>query len=59
MDEEKEDLILRDLLNSTACQFTQEEWQKIESEAPWIKLTDEGVECNQGWKNLIKSLNNV
>lgn len=48
-----EDIILRDLLISTACQFTPEEWKKIQSEAAYIKITDEGMEFSQGWLNLI------
>lgn len=59
MNEEKEDLLLRDMLKSTACQFTPEEWEKIQSEASWIKITDDGVEVSQGWKSLLESLNNV
>lgn len=43
MNEEEENLILRDLLHSTACQFTPEEWEKIQSEAAYIKFTDEGI----------------
>jgi len=30
---EEEDKMLRDLLNATACHFSEDEWQKIEAEA--------------------------
>lgn len=53
----EEDLLLRNLLHSTACQFTSEEWEKIQAEAPWIKITDEGVEVSQGWNDLIRNIN--
>jgi hypothetical protein len=54
-----EDILLIDLLNSTACHFTPKEWEKIQNEAPWIKITNEGIEVSQGWKDLIQSINNI
>ena len=55
--EAEQDVIIRDMLLSTAKKFTPEEMAEIEQDAPWIEITDDGIKYSRGMVELLRGLN--
>lgn len=51
---EEEDAYIRDMLLSTATQFTDEQMDEIKSEAIWFEFTDDGLKVSKGMVEFFK-----
>ena len=56
--QEDQDLMIRDLIMATSTHITPEQMREIEQDAPWIRLTDDGIEYSRGMVELLQSIFN-
>lgn len=54
VDREQEDQLLRDLICSSSICLTEEDMKDLQQEAPWLRLTEDGIEFSRGMVELMR-----